>query len=906
MKKILLSIFAVLFAFAGVHAQTWTKVTDASTLKAGDQLVIACDSKGVVAGDITSQYLSKIAATFADNTISSLPADAVVLTLGGTSGAWTLSNESAQLLGATAVKKVAWGNGTTTWSISIDVDGNATIQNGTSSYGRFLYNNSSPRFTTYTSNASAAMLLPQLYRLEVAGGEIEPETPVATLPTVSEENGAKIALGTKITITPAAGNTVQYAIDDSNEFIEITEAETITADVAGVMTLNVVSTCGEESVEAKYVYTVMPNKPVISAADDSFDESLEVSIEAEDGDIYYTLDGNDPTEGSTLYGGAFTITETKTVKAIAVVNGVASEVVTAKYSKTVVIEGAVIDVLNRELTGISGTSYSSWSGKTVTSDAVYAGQSAGGNDAIQLRTTNSNSGVITTASGGKVRKVAVEWQSSTSNGRTLNIYGKNSAYSDPADLYSTSTQGTLLGTIVYGTSTELVIDGDYEYIGMRSNSGAMYLTSISIYWDAEAAAARPEKPVISPDVTEFEGSLEVSITAAEGADIYYTLDGNDPTEESTPYSGAFTISATTTVKAIAVVNDIASEIASATYSVIEKGSYVKVTSEPADWSGKYLVVYENGTDAYVFNGKDENNGYVAAITDGTVIEASSEVNAVAVTIATMEGGYSVKTAGGYISGKSGSNALNFDATEQLNTIEFSTEGIAIVSVRYLRFNSSDLRFRYYNESYGKAVQLYKFVPEAELPMYHEVSVSAAGYATLYAGVSVAVPANVEAYTVTAVNDGWVTLTQVTGVLPAETGVILKAAEGAYKFWILTDAATADVEGNLLSGSAYNKNIEEEAYVLGNVDGVGLYKAEMNQLDGTAWLNNANKAYLPASAVPNKSVAFYGFDWNGTTGIDQITDNREQSTAIYDLTGRRVEAISAPGIYIVGGRKVLVK
>ena len=76
-------------------------------------------------------------------------------------------------------------------------------------------------------------------------------------------------------------------------------------------------------------------------------------------------------------------------------------------------------------------------------------------------------------------------------------------------------------------------------------------------------------------------------------------------------------------------------------------------------------------------------------------------------------------------------------------------------------------------------------------------------------------------------------------------------------------------------------------------------------DGT-WLNNAAKAYLPASAVPNKSAAFYGFDWEGTTGVDQITDNREQSTAIYDLTGRRVETITAPGIYIIDGVKVLVK
>ena len=54
----------------------------------------------------------------------------------------------------------------------------------------------------------------------------------------------------------------------------------------------------------------------------------------------------------------------------------------------------------------------------------------------------------------------------------------------------------------------------------------------------------------------------------------------------------------------------------------------------------------------------------------------------------------------------------------------------------------------------------------------------------------------------------------------------------------------------------------------------------------------------------KSVTAYEF--TGTTGIEQITENREQSTVIFDLTGRKVNSISAPGIYIVNGKKVLVK
>lgn len=142
------------------------------------------------------------------------------------------------------------------------------------------------------------------------------------------------------------------------------------------------------------------------------------------------------------------------------------------------------DILNNAFIGISGTTYKEWSGKSGSaSSAVYAGQSAGGNSSIQLRSSNSNSGIVTTTSGGKVRKVVVTWNSNTSNGRTLNIYGSNTAYTSPTELYNTSTAGTKLGTIVCGTSTELEITGDYAYIGLRSNGSAMYLDEIQISWE---------------------------------------------------------------------------------------------------------------------------------------------------------------------------------------------------------------------------------------------------------------------------------------------------------------------------------------------------------------------------------------------------------------------------------------
>ena len=156
----------------------WTLVTDASQLKAGDKIIIVVNANGSMyaAGAISSDYMSSVPVT--DATFKSLPSDVIVLTLGGSEGAWTLTN-SGKLLGSKGAKKVAWGSGTTTWTISVDSDGNATISSTNSSYGRFLYNVQSPRFTTYTSDANVGMLLPQIYKyVESAGTETTDEVEI--------------------------------------------------------------------------------------------------------------------------------------------------------------------------------------------------------------------------------------------------------------------------------------------------------------------------------------------------------------------------------------------------------------------------------------------------------------------------------------------------------------------------------------------------------------------------------------------------------------------------------------------------------------------------------------------------------------------------------------------------------
>ena len=144
----------------------------------------------------------------------------------------------------------------------------------------------------------------------------------------------------------------------------------------------------------------------------------------------------------------------------------------------------VPDVLTADLFEATGSSYAEFADVTVTSNAVYAGKTAkdsSGN--IQLRSKNSDCGIVTTTSGGNVRKIVVTWGSNTDSGRALDIYGSNTAFTAASALYATATQGTKIGSIVYGTSTTLEVTDDYKYIGLRSKSGAMYITKIEITYE---------------------------------------------------------------------------------------------------------------------------------------------------------------------------------------------------------------------------------------------------------------------------------------------------------------------------------------------------------------------------------------------------------------------------------------
>ena len=145
-----------------------------------------------------------------------------------------------------------------------------------------------------------------------------------------------------------------------------------------------------------------------------------------------------------------------------------------------------VDTLTASMFKATGTTYTVFKDVSVTngSGAVYAGQSAMSDaGSIQLRSKNSNSGIVSTTSGGYVRKISITWDFSTTSGRTLDIYGNNSAYTSSSNLYDNNNKGTKIGSIVYGTSTELEITDDYAYVGLRSNYGAIYIKEIKITWE---------------------------------------------------------------------------------------------------------------------------------------------------------------------------------------------------------------------------------------------------------------------------------------------------------------------------------------------------------------------------------------------------------------------------------------
>ena len=385
--------------------------------------------------------------------------------------------------------------------------------------------------------------------------------------------------------------------------------------------------------------------------------------------------------------------------------------------------------------------------------------------------------------------------------------------------------GTVTGEDEYEYGTQVTVTAtpadNYYFTGWTSNGTLISPNATFMFTATQDLVANFEAkqlvatPTFTPAAGAYAEPQTVTIACAtEGASIYYTIDGSEPTANSTPYTAGIALNTNTTVKAIAVKDGaewLPSEVATAdytfnfpTYTVTfnpgnngsvpqatmtgnqftdavdftnnvpspaaactdwtfagwsttevtettteptfvtspynpsvditlyavyqktEQGTgtatparYVKVTSAPNDWSGDYLIVCEGIWVA--FDGSrsslDANNNTIDVVINNGVIDSTATTGAAKFTIASMNtttGYYSIKSASGkYIGSTSTSKneLLSNTTTQYSNTISIDNGNAFIKGTsRYLRYNGTDDRFRYYTSSSQQDIQLYKYEP----------------------------------------------------------------------------------------------------------------------------------------------------------------------------------------------------
>lgn len=149
--------------------KTLQLVTSANELSTGDKIIIVgqTNEKYYANGALSDDYLSSIEVTTVVNNSIVLLDDFELLTVVKTASSYKFVFENGALLSVTAAKKLTnKGAGNAEFTIAINAEDNkATIQSKNETFGRFLYNANTPRFTTYTSDTSTSMLLPYIYKI---------------------------------------------------------------------------------------------------------------------------------------------------------------------------------------------------------------------------------------------------------------------------------------------------------------------------------------------------------------------------------------------------------------------------------------------------------------------------------------------------------------------------------------------------------------------------------------------------------------------------------------------------------------------------------------------------------------------------------------------------------------------
>lgn len=199
---------------------------------------------------------------------------------------------------------------------------------------------------------------------------------------------------------------------------------------------------------------------------------------------------------------------------------------------------------------------------------------------------------------------------------------------------------------------------------------------------------------------------------------------------------------------------------------------------------------------------------------------------------------------------------------------------------------------------------WQFIKVTEVPL----TIKANDYTTLCLPFNVKLPENsaVKAYYASQATGNVLKLTEITGIIPANEGVILQntsETEPANISLAITTEETTTLTGNQLRGVTAKREgyTAKQNYVLADGNkGIGFYKANFTAIA-------ANKAYLPSENITNAQGVMMAFSFgNEVTGIDNVNTAAPAAKKYYDLQGRRV-LYPAKGIFVTeDGQKVLFK
>lgn len=341
--------------------------------------------------------------------------------------------------------------------------------------------------------------------------------------------------------------------------------------------------------------------PTISG-EETFTSTTTVTIASTEkvAKIYYTLNGEEPTQASTLYEKPFTLDKTATVKAVAIYKEVKSTTAEKTFTKIDLSAPKTIAELFELQQDLNEVNV-----KLADAQVVYAD----GNNNYIVRENNKALDLLNTSlslkQGQKVTgtvMLSVKFNNGIltasdvtgkTNGTNLALSGEETAplpiqcatladvNNYPGDLISLKNKkynvqsGYLLENWNYvylSNGSKFNMEGKYYDVTIWYNektkvSWAYYPLAQVV--EAELAITSLPAPTIEGEAA-FTSRTTVTIKSSESvASIYYTLDGTEPTTESILYKDPFVLDKTTTVKAIAVYKTVTSPVASMDFQLID-------------------------------------------------------------------------------------------------------------------------------------------------------------------------------------------------------------------------------------------------------------------------------------------------------------------------------------------------